>query len=42
MTHSDDEIDKLIEATSYRPPTLAELYRTAKQRGLIQPHPQYR
>lgn len=37
----DDKIQELVESASMPAIRLADLYRKAKQRGLIQPHAQY-
>jgi len=41
LSQEDDALDQLVRADTHHPATLAELYRKARQRGLIQARPQY-
>ena len=41
LSLDDEAVTQLVEADAKSPATLASLYRKAKQRGLIKPHPHY-
>lgn len=41
VSQANDPLDELVQADAQHPATLAELYRKARQRGLIHARPQY-
>lgn len=41
VSQANDALDQLVQADAKHPATLAELYRKARQRGLIHARPQY-
>lgn len=41
LSQENDALDQLVQADAHHPATLAELYRKARQRGLIHARPQY-
>lgn len=41
VSQANDPLDELVQADAKHPATLAELYRKARQRGLIHARPQY-